>query len=49
MLLENQRKSPTFMHTLRQSPFRASFGPSKSFGGVVAGARGKKNNKKKSK
>ena len=44
----SQRKSPSFMHTLRQSPFRASFGPSKSFGGTVAGAR-KSNKKKKSK
>jgi len=45
----SQRKSPSFMHTLRQSPFRASFSPSKSFGGTVAGGARGKNKKKKSK
>ena len=35
----SQRKSPNFRHTLKQSPFRSSFGPSKSFGGVVAGSQ----------
>jgi len=42
----SQRKSPSFRHTLKQSPFRSSFGPSRSFGGTVAGL--KNNNKKKS-
>lgn len=49
IISENQRKSPSFRHTLKQSAFRSSFNPSKSFGGVTAGfkATSKKFDKKK--
>ena len=46
----SQYRPPSQAHTHRQSPFRASINPSKSFGGVVAGGHGKsKSSKKKSK
>jgi len=46
----SQYKAPTSLHTLRQSPFRASINPSKSYGGVVAGKkRGGGGSKKQSK
>ena len=47
VLLENQYKSPTSTHTRRQSSFRSSINPSKSFGGVVAGSN--RSNKKQKK
>ena len=42
----SQYKMGPYRHTLRQSPFRSSFGKSKSYGGVVAGSDRKPDIKK---